>query len=482
MSTELEPDLQLEIAHVLFIDVVGYSKLLINEQHQRLGELNQIVRNTEAFRVAESAGKLIRLPTGDGMALAFSTSPDAPVRCALQIAKALQTNPELKVRMGVHSGPVSGMTDVNDRSNVTGAGINLAQRVMDCGDAGHILLSKRVAEDLAQYRHWQNYLHDLGECEGKHGEIVSLVNLYNDEFGKPEVPTGLAASHSQSSARGTSDHLARMLVGVALLLTIVAIGFKFFVPSSPKPAASAASAAMASAIPEKSIAVLPFENLNSNQETAFFTDGVQDEILSNLAKVADLKVISRTSVMQYRTARARNLREIGRQLGVAHVVEGSVQRVANRIRLNAQLIDARTDAHLWAQTYDRELADVFAIQSEIARAIAEQLQAKLSPREEAALDSRPTKDLSAYEIYLRATQLDRSRASSTGSGGAEDTKREIALLEEAVRKDPSFLPAICLLAQNHLYLHWMNVDRSVDHLGHAKEALEAASRLQPNAG
>src|SRR3954469_12200235 len=188
MSTELEPDLQLEIAHVLFIDVVGYSKLLINEQHERLGELNQIVRNTDAFRVAESAGKLIRLPTGDGMALAFSTSPDAPVRCALQIAKVLQTNPELKVRMGIHSGPVSGMTDVNDRSNVTGAGINLAQRVMDCGDAGHILLSQRVAEDLGQYRHWQPLLHDLGQCAVKHGEIISLVNVYNDELGNPLPP------------------------------------------------------------------------------------------------------------------------------------------------------------------------------------------------------------------------------------------------------------------------------------------------------
>src|ERR1043166_212011 len=219
MSTELEPDLQLEIAHVLFIDIVGYSKLLINEQRESLRELNQVVRDTDAFRVAETAGKLIRLPTGDGIALAFTSTPDAPVRCALQTSKVLRDHPELKVRMGVHSGPVSGMTDLNDRSNVTGAGINLAQRVMDCGDAGHILLSKRVAEDLAQYRHWQNYLHDLGECEVNHGKIVSLVNLYNEEVANPEIPTRVAASHSQSSARGTSDHLARMLVGGALLLT-----------------------------------------------------------------------------------------------------------------------------------------------------------------------------------------------------------------------------------------------------------------------
>ena len=176
MSAELESDLQLEIAHVLFIDIVGYSKLLINEQRESMHELSQVVRNTEAFRIAETAGKLIRLPTGDGMGLAFATTPDAPVRCALQVSKALQNYPNLKVRMGVNSGPVSGTTDVNDRSNVAGTGINIAQRVMDCGDAGHILLSKRVAEDLAQYRHWQPYLHDLGQCEVKHREVISLVN------------------------------------------------------------------------------------------------------------------------------------------------------------------------------------------------------------------------------------------------------------------------------------------------------------------
>src|SRR5437016_8420 len=175
MSTELEPDLQLEIAHVLFVDIVGYSKLLINEQRGLLGELNQVFRNTDAFRVAEVAGKLICLPTGDGMALAFTSTPDAPVRCALQAGKALLNHLELKIRMGVHSGPVSGMTDLNDRSNVAGAGINVAQRVMDCGDAGHILLSKRVAEDLAQYRHWQSDRHYICKCEIKHGESISMV-------------------------------------------------------------------------------------------------------------------------------------------------------------------------------------------------------------------------------------------------------------------------------------------------------------------
>src|SRR5713101_70037 len=183
MSAELKPHLRLEIAYVLFIDIVGYSKLLIDEQKELLQKLNEIVRKTDQVCAAEAEGKLVRLPTGDGMALVFSNSPEAPVECALQISKALKGHPELRVRMGVHSGPVSGITDVNDRSNIAGGGINMAQRVMDCGDAGHILLSKRVAEDLAQYRHWQPYLHDLGDCQVKHDVTVSVVNLYTDEAG-----------------------------------------------------------------------------------------------------------------------------------------------------------------------------------------------------------------------------------------------------------------------------------------------------------
>src|SRR5438094_1076691 len=188
MSAAVNKEIQLEIAHVLFIDIVGYSKLLINEQHELLQELNQIVRTTEAFRSAEAVGKLIRLPTGDGMALAFATTPDAPVQCALEISKALRSHPELRVRMGIHSGPVSGLVDVNDRSNIAGAGINMAQRVMDCGDAGHILLSRHIAEDLEQYRQWQPHLHDLGECEVKHGVRVSVVNPCIDDLGNSAAP------------------------------------------------------------------------------------------------------------------------------------------------------------------------------------------------------------------------------------------------------------------------------------------------------
>jgi TolB-like protein/class 3 adenylate cyclase/Tfp pilus assembly protein PilF len=490
MSTELEPDLQLEIAHVLFIDIVGYSKLLINEQHERLHELNQIVRNTDAFRVAEAAGKLIRLPTGDGMALAFASTPDAPVRCALQIGKALQNQPELKVRMGVHSGPVSGMTDVNDTPNVAGAGINIAQRVMDCGDAGHILLSKRVAEDLGQYRHWQPHLHDLGECKVKHGEIVSLVNLYTNEVGNPQVPTKLsrvppvqAVNHQFGSSTEKLSSQWKYPLMAVLVIVVVTFGLLFSRSVGtgrwPLPQNGGVTAGVVSSIPDKSIAVLPFENLSANQETAFFTDGVQDQILTNLAKVADLKVISRTSVMQYKTARARNLREIGRQLGVAHVLEGSVQRAANRIRVNAQLIDARTDAHLWAQSYDRDLADVFAIQTEISQTIADQLKVQMSPREKAALAQAPTTDLVADKLFKQAWQLVEL---ASNPDAKEALLQAIPLLEEALTRDPHFLRAHALLYTAHIDLYWQGFDHSPARLELAHAALERAARLHPDAG
>src|SRR5437762_3366315 len=190
---------RLEIAHVLFIDIVGYSKLLIDEQSEALQELNQVVRNTEAAREAEAAGQLIILPTGDGMALVFTGSVEEPVECALQISQVLRAQPSLPVRMGIHSGPVHHVVDVNNRENIAGAGINTAQRVMDCGDAGHILVSKRVADDLAQYRRWQPYLHDLGDCEVKHGVVVSVVNLYADIVGNPEPPERF--KHGKSAAQ-----------------------------------------------------------------------------------------------------------------------------------------------------------------------------------------------------------------------------------------------------------------------------------------
>jgi TolB-like protein/Tfp pilus assembly protein PilF len=260
------------------------------------------------------------------------------------------------------------------------------------------------------------------------------------------------------------------MIGAAVVAVVV-IGLLFWSKRAPT----------ISAAPEKSIAVLPFENLSDEKQNAYFTDGVQDEILTDLAKIADLKVISRTSVMQYKSGLARNLRKIGEELGVAHVVEGSVQRAANKIRVNAQLIDARKDAHLWAQTYDRDLADVFAIQSEIAKAIADQLQAKLSPSEKKAIEQPPTADLAAFDLYSRAKSV---LLTGTASATREpDVRKAIELLDEAVKRDPSFFDAYCQLAFAHEILYAVQgTDHTPARLALAEAALQAATRLRPNAG
>jgi TolB-like protein/Tfp pilus assembly protein PilF len=458
---------RLEIGHVLFIDIVGYSKLLLKPQSELLGELNEIVSGTNEFRQAESAGKLIRLPTGDGMALVFRTNPEAPAECAVEIAQTLKSHPPIQLRMGIHSGPVNEVVDVNQRANIAGAGINMAQRVMDCGDAGHILLSKHVAEDLEQDDRWRPLLHDLGECEVKHGVRVGVTNLYSDEVGNPNLPGKLQAVKRHHA----HVRWAAVAIGLLLVTALAAAVFSFL---RKGPARSLATAV------EKSIAVLPFENLSEEKANAFFADGVQDEILTDLAKIADLKVISRTSVMQYKSGVARNLREIGQQLGVAHLLEGSVQRAANKVRVNAQLLDARTDAHLWAQTYDRDLADVFAIQSEIAKAIADQLQAKLSPNEKKAIEQPPTTDLAAFDLYSRAKTL--VLTAGLSATGEPDERKAIELLDEAVKRDPSFFDAYCQLAYAHEQLYAITgFDHTPARLALAEAAVQAATRLRPDA-
>jgi TolB-like protein/class 3 adenylate cyclase/Tfp pilus assembly protein PilF len=467
MPPEQSSDVKFEIGHVLFIDIVGYSKLLINEQRDQIQKLKEIVRGTEQFRLAEAEGKLLRLPTGDGGALVFRTSPEAPVLCALEIAKAVKNHPELHVRMGIHSGPVNEISDLNEQANIAGAGINLAQRVMDCGDAGHILLSRHVAEDLAEYERWRPFLHDIGTFEVKHGARVSVTNLYSDEVGNPNLPSKLQAVKKHHA----HVRWAAVAIGLLVVAALAAGVLSFLRKGSARSLATAV---------EKSIAVLPFENLSEEKANAYFTEGVQDEILTHLTRIADLKVISRTSVMQYKSGAPRNLHEIGQQLGVAHVVEGSVQRAANKVRVNAQLIDARTDAHLWAQTYDRDLADVFAIQSEIAKAIADQLQAKLSPNEKKAIKQPPTTDLAAFDLYSRAKSL--LLTANFSATDDSDLRKAIELLDEAVKRDPSFFDAYCQLARAHEFLYAVSGhDHTPARLALAEAAVQAATRLRPDA-
>src|SRR5213080_571631 len=469
MSTEVKKEIQLEIPHVLFLDIVGYSKLSVNEQHARVDELNGIVRLSEQFQKAEAVNRILKIPTGDGMALVFYRSPEEPAQCAFEISRAMKDNQRLQVRMGIHSGPVSGVVDVNERTNVAGAGINLAQRVMDCVDAGHILLSRHVAEDLAEYERWRPFLHDIGTFEVKHGVRVSVTNLYSDEVGNPNLPSKLQA---------VKKHHARVRwATVAIgLLVVAALGAVVLSFLRKGPARSLATAV------EKSIAVLPFENLSEEKQNAYFTDGVQNEILTDLAKIADLKVISRTSVMLYQAGSPRNLREIGQQLGVAHILEGSVQRAGGKVRVNAQLIDARTDKHLWAKTYDRDLADVFAIETELAQLIADELQAKLSAGEKAAIAEPPTRDLVAYDLYIRAAALIDQADYVQDKEQEKDLFQAVELLNQAIARDPAFFLAYCRLAEAYDALYFQGVDHTLARLALANSAIDAAFRLKPDSG
>src|SRR5437879_5858803 len=463
MAAEVKKEIQLEIAHVLFIDIVGYSKLSINDQRAAIDELTQAVRTSEQFQNAEAGARLIKIPTGDGMALVFYKSPEEPVECALEISRALKEHPKLQLRMGAHSGPVSGVIDVNGQANLAGAGLNVAQRMMDCADAGHILVSRHVAEDLEGYEQWRPFLHDLGFCEVKHGVKLQIVNLCTEEAGNSALPAKLRAQR-QGIAR---KRWILLTVSLVLLAAVVAA----FVAVSRRATRSSSVAS------EKSIAVLPFENRSEDKANAYFADGIQDEILTRLSKIADLKVISRTSTQHYKSA-PENLREIASQLGVAHILEGSVQKSGDAVRVNVQLIKAANDSHLWADTFDRKLTDIFSVESEVAKAIADQLKASLTGREEQAVNAKPTDNPDAYDAYLRGlayilkTQITTARAL-----GARK------YLTEAVRLDPKFALAWALLSYNNArgYITAM-LQPTLALREETRQAAETALALQPNLG
>jgi adenylate cyclase len=333
MPSESSSDVKFEIGHVLFIDIVGYSKLLINEQSEQIQKLKEIVRGTEQFRLAEAEGKLLRLPTGDGGALVFRTSPEAPVLCALEISKALRSYPELQVRMGIHSGPVNEVVDLNEQANIAGAGINIAQRVMDCGDAGHILVSKRVGDDLEQYQHWRSLLHELGECEVKHGVRISLLNLYSDEAGNPELPEKFRQVKKKGqTATAASDASVRHDEGLWL-------------------------------------AVLPFKS-SSDAEMQSFANGLGEDITTGLSRFGYLSVVASDSTARLK-GEAGDERALGAKLGARYVLEGSIREGGPSIRVSAKLVDTHTGAQLWAETYNRDLqtSSIFAAQDDVAARI-----------------------------------------------------------------------------------------------------------------
>ncbi len=474
MSPE-DQNLEPEIAHILSIDVVGYSKRLVNEQIELLKRLNQIVRDTPCSCAAAAGGKALRLPTGDGMVLLFFRSPEEPLQCAVQISEALQDHPDIQVRMGAHSGPVNEITDVNDRPNVAGAGLNVAQRILDCGDGGHILLSKRLADDLAEYSHWRPHLHDLGECVVKHGARVHLVNFHNGPIGNPNRPLKLQDADASADGlrkAGTKRRRYLWLAAAACLFVaaVAAAGLIFWRSNS----------AGAPVIPVKSVAVLPLQNLSDDPKNAFFADGVQDQIITHLNKVADLKVISSTSVMKFRDRANLDLVKIGEALGVRYFLQGNVQRSGGRVRVSVQLVDGQTSTQAWGESYDRDLADVFSIQTEVAEQIVSQLAAKFTPEEKAQIEDRPTTDLLAYDLYVRAKAMIARVALE--SSGLENLVEAARLLDEATARDPSFFLAYCQLASAQDQIYFYGIDPSEKRRALAQAAVDAAVRLRPDFG
>jgi TolB-like protein/class 3 adenylate cyclase/Tfp pilus assembly protein PilF len=463
MSAEPSKQIALEIAHVLFIDIVGYSKLSINEQAAVVDKLNRIVRDSEQFQKAEAAARLIKIPTGDGMALVFYTNPEAPAQGAIEISRAMKRHPRLQLRMGVHSGPVSGVIDVNGHANLAGAGLNMARRVMDCGDAGHILLSKHVAEDLEEYEQWRPLLHELGSFEVKHGARVCVVNLYTDQVGNPQLPKKIRdLNKHQARARWAST------IATLLAVAIITGGIIVF---------SRHSVDSTFAASQKSIAVLPFENHSREPDNAYFAVGIQDEILTRLAKISDLKVISRTSTQHYKSA-PDNLPAIARQLGVAHVLEGSVQKSGETVRVNVQLIKTANDSHIWADTFDRKLTDIFSVESEIAKAVADQLRVELTGREEEAIAAKPTDNPVAYDAYLRGLAYTLKTVPIPAKAvGAQKW------LREAVRLDPNFALSWALLSYvDALGYITTTLQPTVALREETRQAAETAFTLQPNLG
>jgi len=412
-------NVKVEIGHVLFIDIVGYSKLLIHEQSEQIQKLKEVVRGTEQCRIADAEGKLLRLPTGDGGALVFRNNPEAPILCAMEISKELKHHPELQVRMGIHSGPVNEVVDLNEQANIAGAGINIAQRVMDCGDVGHILLSKHVADDLKHYARWRRYLHEIGECEVKHGEIISLVNFYTEELGNPQRPQNIKG-----------------------------------------------------AAPVKSVAVLPFVNMSADKNDEYLSDGMTEELINALAKVAGLRVPGRTSCFAFKGRNEEGIfHQVGERLHVGTVLEGSIRKAGDKLRVTAQLVNVMDGFYLWSEDYDGDLKDILDFQSNVAKRVVEALQVKLGVKAARALAKKPTENPEAYRLYL----LGRNEFGKYSEAGWISS---IRYYEQALKLDPTYALAYCGLADTYAYMGGVMMP-SKEALVKEKEFAQKALQLDP---
>ncbi len=441
LSPESASDVKFEIGHVLFIDIVGYSKLLINEQSEQIRTLREIVRGTEQFHAAQAEGKLLRLPTGDGGALVFRNNPEAPVLCALEISKELKNHPELRVRMGIHSGPVNEVTDLNEQANVAGAGINIAQRVMDCGDAGHILLSKRVAEDLESYRHWAPHLYSLGECEVKHGMRIHVFNLRTEDLGNPGVPQKL--------------HLAKGAGEIA------------------------AVASDASARREEGfwVAVSPFKYAGANTDLSALAEALSEDIVTGLSRFSYLRVIAHSSTLRL-TKDSGDARAVGKELGARYVMGGSLRQAGAKLRLAVQLVDASSGAHLWAETYERGFSPetIFELQDDLVPRIVSTVAdhyGVLTHSMSESLRSKGSDQLSPYEAVLRSFGYYERLT-------AEEHAMARTCLERAIQQLPNYADGWAMLSiiYTEEYKYGFNVQP--DPLSRALEAAWRATDAAPS--
>ena len=435
MASDPENNLRLEIGHVLFIDLVGYSKLLIEDQKERLRQLTEIVLATAQVRESTNE-QLVRLPTGDGMALVFRDNSEEPAQCALEIAEALQQHPEIGVRMGVHSGPVSEVTDISGRTNIAGPGINMAQRVMDCGDAGHILVSKRVAEDLEAYRHWALCLHSLGEGEVKHGVRLQLVNLYTEELGNRAKP----------------QKLQQVRERIAGGVETAASGEGFWV------------------------AVLPFKYGGSNADVTALAEGLTEEIVTGLSQFSYLKVIARGSTSRYANDPV-DIRSAGKELGARYVMEGSLRQAGTKLRLTARLVDALSGAHLWAENYERSFSPetTFELQDDlvprIVSTVADQYGALVHGMSE-SLRGRSAGQYSAQEAVLRAFGY-QERFTMEEHAEVRD------ILEAAIARTPDHSDCLAELACVYWHEYVFGYNPRPDSLGRAQAAAQRAVAAAP---
>jgi adenylate cyclase len=481
---------QRRLAAIMFTDMVGYTALSQRNEALALELLEEHRRILRSIFPRFNGTEIKTI--GDAFLVEFQSALEA-AQCALEIQRTLaKRNPDvasdhrIELRIGIHVGDV-----VHREGDVYGDGVNIASRIQPVAGIGGICISVDVERQI--HNALEARFEKLAPVELKNVEVP--MDLFRIVLPWERQTPEIRGQRSEVRRTGVNSARSTWVWPVVVVVALAIAGLLTFelirsrshmeggAPATPQTSAGPAGTGLAGAQPsisEKSIAVLPFENLSRDPDNAFFTDGVQDQILTDLSQIADLKVISRTSVMQYKSGAARNLREIGQQLGVAHVVEGSVQRAANKVRVIAQLIDARNDAHLWAQTYDRDLADVFAIQSEIAKGIADQLQAKLSPAEKSAIEQRPTTDVAAFELYSRAKDLILNFGFSAIA--AQKLRSGIDLLNQALARDPSFFAAQCQLAYAHDTLYFLGRDHTPERLALADKAVEAAFRLRPDAG